>query len=265
MTTRKQYYGTITMILVLIALFTGFSNIAVAQAKTIRVATIATYPPFEWRDNKTGKLVGYDMDVLKAVTEKAGLNYDITLLDFKGIIPALLAGQVDMAITGMSITEKRAKKVDFSQPYYLSGIRLLVRGDNKDIRSADDLKGHKVATETGTTSHNYLMTHYPDLKLELFPASSPMYMALLNRNADAVMFDEPGIEYFIKTKGGDRVKTVGPLYEGEYFGMAFPKGSPLKEKINTALTALKKDGTLTKIYKKWFDHEPSQKMLDTTE
>lgn len=246
-------------------LLVGFSTISLAKSETVKVATNATYAPFEWRDKDSGKIIGYDMDILKAVTKRAGLDYELKLINFNGIIPGLLVGQVDMAITGMTITDNRKKKVDFSEPYYDSGVRILVRADNQDIHSIDDLKGRKVGTETGTTAYHYLTTHYPDLKLQLYPASSEMYMALDNGNVDAVLFDEPSIAYYVKTKGKGQVKTVGPLYEGEYYGIAFPKDSPLRARINTALTAMKKDGTLTEIYEKWFDKKPSQALLEATE
>jgi glutamine transport system substrate-binding protein len=261
----KYLLKATTLVLMLAVMTAGITNTALAKSQEITVATIATYPPFEWRDPETGNLKGYDIDILNAVTKKAGLDYKFTVLKFNGIIPALLAGQVDMAITGMSITKQRAKKVDFSEPYYNSGIRILVRSDNHDIHSINDLKGHKVGTETGTTSYFFLKDHVPNVELKLYPASSPMYMSLLSGNVDADVFDEPGIEYFIKTKGKDRVKTVGPLYEGQYFGMAFPKGSPLRKKINAALTKLKENGTFSKIYAKWFGKEPPKKLLKATE
>lgn len=256
---------TMPIMALAVVLLAGFSAVSSAKSDTVTVATNATYAPFEWRDKDSGKIVGYDIDILKAVTKRAGLDYDLRLINFNGIIPGLLAGQVDMAITGMTITDHRKKKVDFSEPYYDSGVRILVRADNQDIHSIDDLKGRKVGTEIGTTAYHYLTTHYPDLKLQLYPASSEMYMALNNGNVDAVLFDEPSIAYYVKTKGEGQVKTVGPLYEGEYYGIAFPKGSPLRAKVNTALTAMKKDGTLAEIYEKWFDKKPSQALLEATE
>lgn len=265
MTIHDRRAKIVVKVLLFAILTLGITSTAFAKTQQITVATIATYPPFEWRDTTTGDLIGYDMDILDAVAKQAGLDYKLRLLKFNGIIPALLADQVDMAITGMSITKPRAKKVDFSQPYYNSGIRILVRSDNDNIHAIADLKGEKVGTETGTTSHEFLRDNVPGANLSLFPASSPMYMALINGNVDAVMFDEPGIEYYIKSRGNERVKTVGPLYEGQYFGIAFPKGSPLRAKINAALTTLKKNGTFSNIYEKWFNKKPPQKLLKATD
>lgn len=248
----------------LVVMFAALSicstNTALAQSK-VTVATNPTYVPFESRDPATGHMVGYDIDILAAVTKEAGLDYELKLINFDGIIPALLAGQVDMAITGMTITTAREKKVDFSKPYYSSGLRLLVRSGSRDIHTLDDLKGRKVGTETGTTAYNYLKSHAPEAKMVLFPASGLMYMALMNQNVDAVLFDEPSIEYFVKTKGNNRVKTVGPLYHGEFYGIAFPSGSPLRNKVNAALTRLKKNGVFTQLYEKWFNQKPPKDLM----
>jgi glutamine transport system substrate-binding protein len=230
---------------------------ASAAEKTVTVVTDPSFVPFESLDTKTGKYVGFDMDIIRAIAKRAGFKYQLKTMDFNGIIPALQAGSVDIAIAGITITKERAKKIDFSQPYYDSGLRIMVRANNDSIKTVKDFAGKSVSTKIGSTSYNYLTTKVPGIgKVVPFPGTSQMYMALMTGNVDAAFYDAPNVLYFIKTKGHGKVKTVGPLYAGQKYGIAFPKGSPLVKSVNAALESMKKDGTFATIYKKWFGAEP---------
>jgi glutamine transport system substrate-binding protein len=231
---------------------------------TLKVATDPSFVPFESVDTKTNKHVGYDMDIIRAIAKQAGFKIDYKLMSFNGIIPALQAGSVDMAIAAMTITKKRAQSIDFSDPYYDSGLRLAVRSGNDDIKKVDDLSGKTVGTKIGSTSYDYLQHKVKGIKkIVPYPNTPPMYMALISGNVDAVFYDVPNVEYFIKTKGKGKLKTVGPLYEGQQYGIGFPKGSKWVKPVDKALAQIKKDGTFTKIYKKWFNKAPPDDLLPT--
>jgi len=207
-------------------------------------------------DRDKGEMVGFDMDLLHEVAERAGFDYDLKLLDFPGIIPALQSGSADIAIAGIYITAVRDKVVDFSDPYYHSGLKLMVAADSP-IESLNDLAGKSVATKTGSTSAKYLNDEAPDdAEIVPFPTSSAMYLALKQGAVDAVLYDLPNISYFVKTGGEGQVKLVGPLYEGADNGLAFPENSPWVDKVNTALASMKADGTYDELYKKWFGEMP---------
>ncbi|MDX1607408.1 MAG: transporter substrate-binding domain-containing protein, partial [Candidatus Competibacterales bacterium] len=92
---------------------------------TLRAVTDPSFVPFEMMDQETGEMIGFDMDILSEVAKRAGFDYQLQTMDFNGIIPALQTGNVDIAIAGITITEEREKIVDFSDPYYDSGLRLL--------------------------------------------------------------------------------------------------------------------------------------------
>lgn len=240
----------------------GLATSAIAAEK-VKVATDASFVPFESVDPETGESVGYDIDMIRAAGEKAGFEVEFKLMDFNGVIPALQAHQVDMAIAGITITEERKKAIDFSDPYYNSGLMLAVKIDDDSIESLDDLKGKTVSTKIGSTSYEYLNTSVDGLKeIKPYPGTSEMYMALTTGNVDAAFYDVPNVQYFIKTKASDKVKTVGPIYEGQQYGIAFPKNSEWREKVNEALAEMKQDGTFTEIYKKWFDAEPPADLLE---
>lgn len=233
--------------------------LAADSGATLNVVTDPSFVPFEMMDQDSGKMVGFDMDILRAVAKRAGFNYTLKTMNFNGIIPALQAGSADMALAGITITKKREKIVDFSDPYYNSGLKILIRDNEKDIHTFSDLNGKKVGTKIGSTSYDYLKKNLSDnAGVTPYPGSSNMYMALLSGSVDAVFYDAPNVSYFAKTKGQGKVKTVGKLYEGQQYGIALKKGSPWLGKVNKALADMKADGTYNEIYKKWFGTLPDK-------
>lgn len=227
----------------------------IAFAKKLTVATDTNFPPFEFKDD-TGKHTGFDIELWDAIAKEIGVEYNLQPMDFNGIIPGLQTGQLDVGIAGMTIKPERAEVVDFSDPYYNAGLLILVKADNKDIQSVEDLKGKIVSTKLGTTSADFAKEKAGAKEVKLFPNNDAMFMELMSGGADAVIFDSPVIADFMRTAGKDQVKVVGPLYMGQSYGIAFPKGSPLVEKVNGALKALKEKGTYNELYKKWFGTEP---------
>lgn len=232
----------------------------VATAETLRAVTDPSFVPFEMMDQESGKMVGFDMDILAEVAKRAGFDYNLNTMDFNGIIPALQTGNVDMALAGITITDKRGKIVDFSDPYYDSGLRLLVSKDDDSIKDFDDLEGKKVGTKIGSTSYDYLKKNLDDNDgITPYPGSTNMYMALMSGSVEAVFYDAPNVGYFASTKGKGKVKTVGKLYEGQQYGIALSKGNKHLEAVNKALAAMKDDGTYKEIYEKWFGKMPEDK------
>jgi glutamine transport system substrate-binding protein len=229
------------------------------KKEVLKVGTDTSYVPFEFLDQKSGEYVGFDIDLLKAISEEAGFEYEIKPMDFTGIIPALQTKNLDLAIAGITIKPEREEVIDFSAPYYDAGTAILVRIDEEDIKSVADLKGKVVATKQGTSSYDYA-TKIDGLKdLVPFPNIDQAYMELEKGSADAVIFDLPNVQYYIKTNGEGKVKTIGDLLEGQSFGIAFPKGSPLKNKVDLALEALIENGTYEELYVKWFAEAPPKK------
>lgn len=231
----------------------GLAGMANAQDQTLDVVTDPSFVPFEMMDQDSGEMVGFDIDIINEVAERAGFEINLRTMDFNGIIPAVQTGNVDIAIAGITITEERAKIVDFSTPYYDSGLRLLVGANDDSIATVEDLEGKTVATKIGSTSFDYLQENLGDsAEITPYPGSSDMYMALLGGSADAVFYDAPNVGYFSQTQGEGRAKTVGPLYEGQQYGIVLVKDSEWLEPVNEALAAMKEDGTYDEIHTKWF-------------
>lgn len=126
---------------------------AAAQARDLlRVGTEPTFAPFEFLDTQTKDYTGFDMDLIRAVGQKAGFDVQILNMGFDALIPALMTGNVDVVAAGVSITPERQKRVDFTTPYYTSGLSMLIhRTDAEKFRTFDDLKNQRLAVQIGTT------------------------------------------------------------------------------------------------------------------
>ena len=229
-----------------------------ALAKTLVVAHDTNFKPFEFKGDD-GEYTGFDIELWKAIADKLGLDYKMQPMDFNGIIPGLQTAQIDAGIAGMTITDERAKVVDFSDPYYDSGLSILVMADNDTITTVEDLEGKVVATKLGTSSPDFLKENAKTKETKLFPNNDGMFFELQAGRADAAFFDLPVVQEYAMTAGKGQVKVVGPVYEGQSYGIAFPKGSELRDQVNEALQALKDDGTYEKLYIKWFGEAPKFK------
>lgn len=219
------------------------------------VATDTSFVPFEFKEK--GKYVGFDIDLMKAIGKEAGFTVDLKTTNFDGIIPGLQTGTFDIAIAGISITDERAKKIDYSDAYYKSGLRIGVQTDNDDIKGIDDLEGKKIATRVGSTSADYIKKNIDDATPKQYEQLDQAYLAVENGSADAVLYDAPNVAYYIKTKGKDSLKMVGKLYQAEDYGIAIAKDQDeVVTAVNKALATLKDNGEYNKLYKKWFGEEP---------
>lgn len=239
----------------MIALVASLLLSGTALAASLTVATDTNFPPFEFKD-KTGKHTGFDVELWDAIANKIGIDYQLQPMDFNGIIPGLQTGQLDVGIAGMTIKPERAKVVDFSDGYYNAGLLILVREDENSINGVEDLGGKVVATKLATTSADFVKEKANSKELKLFPNNDAMFLELLSGGADAVVFDSPVIADFMRKAGQGRVKVVGPLYMGQSYGIAFPKGSKIVAKVNVALKELRSEGRYADLYRKWFGTDP---------
>ena len=228
---------------------------AIAQEKTLTVATDTAFVPFEFK-GKDGKYTGFDIELWEAIAAEAGFKYQLRPMDFNGIIPGLQTGNIDAALAGITIRDDRKKVIDFSDPYYESGLAILVATNNDAIKSAKDLEGKTVAVKIGTATVDYLKENVPNAKLKLFPNIDNAFLELATQRVNAVVHDTPNLQYFAQTAGKGRVKVVGSLKSGDFYGIGFPKGSELTPKVNAALAPLKADGRYDSIYEKWFGDAP---------
>ncbi|NYT63202.1 glutamine ABC transporter substrate-binding protein GlnH [Alcaligenaceae bacterium] len=226
---------------------------AAPQDKELLVATDTAFVPFEFKQN--GKYTGFDIELWDAIAKEAGLKYTLRPMDFNGIIPGLQTRNIDAALAGITIRDDRKKVIDFSDPYYESGLAILVGKDNTNIKTAKDLEGKTVAVKIGTATVDYLKSNVPNAKLKLFPNIDNAFLELATGRVDAVVHDTPNLQYFAKTGGEGRVKVVGSLKSGDFYGIGFPKGSDLVPIVNNALKAIHANGKYDALYQKWFGQQ----------
>ncbi|SDI73603.1 transporter substrate-binding domain-containing protein [Alteribacillus bidgolensis] len=225
------------------------------EKPTYSVATDNNYVPFEFIDQETDKLIGFDIDLINAIADEAGFDIEIEQMEFSGIVSAIPSGRFDIGIAGMTITEEREENIDFSQPYYDAGLILAVLDGNEEISSIDDVDGMTVATRVGSTSEDYLQEN-TDANVEAFPEITEAYRSVLTERTDAVLYDKPNVEYYAETEAGGELVTVGDLLQGEQYGIAFPKDSELRDEVDEAIDSLKESGKFDEIYTKWFGEAP---------
>lgn len=225
------------------------------RAETLTVAFDPNFPPFAFKGTG-GQYTGFDIELWDAIAKKMNITYSFAPMGFKDIIPGLRDNQFDAAIAGITIKKERKKHIDFSDGYYNAGLLILVRADNSTINGVEDLHNKVVATKFATHSAVFLNKNASAREIKLFPNTDAMFLELLSGGADAVIFDSPIVAHFVNQSPSDLVKIVGPLYMGQPYGIAFPKGSPLVSRVNTGLKELRADGSYEDLYWKWFRTDP---------
>ena len=183
------------------ALFAAGASLTNAQARDVlRVGTEPTFAPFEFLDTKTKEFAGFDIDLIRAVADKAGYDVQILNMGFDALLPALMTDTIDVVASGMSITPERAERVDFTKPYYKTGLSMLVRkSDAEKYTQFSHLEGRPIAVQIGTTGADKAKS-IKDAKVTAFNTTSDAFMALSTGSADAVILDRPVIGYFLKSQ-----------------------------------------------------------------
>lgn len=215
--------------------------------QSITVAADTTFPPFE--TEQSGKITGFDIELINDIAKIENLQIkNLQTMPFTGLIPALQAGQVDVAVAGITIKKTRMSAVDFSNAYYKSGISILTK-TNSGIKGLNDLKGKTVATKKGTSSVD-LLTKSGITNVKQFDTIDSAYSALETGGADAVVFDNP-VNINFKKSHSD-VTIVGGLLSGEYYGIAVNKQDPgLLNKINDGLKKMQENGQYMQLFNKY--------------
>ncbi|MGB6178113.1 amino acid ABC transporter substrate-binding protein/permease [Carnobacterium sp.] len=243
----------ITAIIMILGLFLTAVNPQSASAKTKEgkyiIGTDVTFAPFEYQD-ADGNYVGIDMDILKAIAEDQGFEYEVKPLGFSASLQALETNQVDGMIAGMSITDERKATFDFSEPYFESGVVMAIAESDESIKSYEDLAGKTVAVKTGTTGSAFAETLQKDIdfKINTFEDSANMYEDVQAGNSDAAFEDYPVMGYALKN---ERLKLKTPLdpEPGDKYGFAVNKNTnpELLEMFNAGLINIRANGKYQEI------------------
>lgn len=225
---------------------------AQAQNKELVVGSSATYRPFAY-ESPTKEIVGYDVDIIKAIAQKSGLQIKVVNTPWTGIFAALNNGDVDLVISGVTINDKRKQSYDFTMPYFEARQLIAVQKDST-AKTLKDLAGKKIGVVTGSTGDDTASREFgktnPDIRR--FESTPVVISELVNSGVDAAIGDNGVIAF--RAQEHKQLKTINdPAFPKEYFGVVVKQGNKaLLDKLNSGLTAIKADGSYAQIYKKWF-------------
>ena len=262
----------------------GFASIANSQ--TIRIGTEGAYPP--WNNlNSAGELEGAEIDFGNEACERMGVTCEWVTQDWDGIIPALLQGKYDIIIAGMSITEERKEKVNFTTGYMTDGARFAVlknsglanlniagmakvnlnNAGGKEQAAIGQLiaamDGKTVCVQSSTIHQNFLEKHMSGaVDVKLYQAVDDHNLDLAAGRCDAVLADVGSIIDFMESDGGVDVAFTGPTFSGGVFGDGVggavrKEDTDILEMWNAAIAEMSKDGTTAEITKEWFGRDIS--------
>ena len=210
--------------------------------KPLRVATNATFVPFEFKDSdQSAEYKGFEMDLIRAVAKEMNRDVEFNNIAFSGIIPIIQQGDMDIAATGMTVTPERAQKVAFAAPFYESKLVILTP-KNSGIHSAADLQGKQIAVQIGTTGAKYAEEQGYNVKQ--FDNNSEAIMELQVGGSPAAIIDKPVADYFLTQDGKDKFDVID---------ISNTNNKELLQQVNEAMEKLKKSGEFQQIYKKWFN------------
>ena len=225
-------------------------------AKVLKVGSEATFAPFEFQDEATKEYIGFDIDLIKAIGKEMGYEVQIQNMGFDGLIPALEANTIDVAISAMTITDERSEKVSFSKSYYKTGLTMIVQNNNNTVNRLRDLEGKRIAVLAGTNGADEAKK-IKNAQIREFNNPAEVFSELKAGRVDAIVNDKSVNEYYISKVGSTDAKTVGKPLTAEYYGIAASiKNKKLTAEIDKALEEIKKNGEYEKIHVKWFGKKP---------
>ncbi|MGF6899692.1 cystine ABC transporter substrate-binding protein [Paraburkholderia sp. GAS348] len=229
----------------------------VKQRGTLRVGLEGTFPPFNSKA-PSGELVGYDVDIAKAVAAKLGVKPEFVTTEWSGIIAGLQANKFDVIVNQVGITDARKQALDFSPPYTYSAAQLIQRKDDtRQFKSLDDLKGKKLGVGLGT---NYMdmAKSVQGIDVKTYPGAPEYLRDLAAGRLDAALNDRLMLAYLMKNSQLP-LRTGATVGAGNPSGIPFRKGNPKFAKaIDDAMSQLQADGTFSKISDKWFGIDVSK-------
>lgn len=223
-------------------------------SKTLVIGVNDGYKPFGYQVH--GQPAGFEVELWDAIAKEAGISYKLVSLPSSELLKSVREGKIDAAIAAISVKEQRKKSVDFSTAYMNTGQALMVRADDKQIRSINQLNDKTIGTKIGTSGYEYASKIKGIKEIKAYPSIQAAFKALIDQEVDAIIYDEPGLEYYRKTEGKGKVKIADKNLTKEHYAIALKKGSLYTGRVNNALKSLNEKGTFEKIYQKWFDEPP---------
>lgn len=223
------------------------------EKKVLVMGTSADYPPFEYIDTAKGEeIIGFDIDLVKAIADELGYEVKIQDMDFSGLIPAMQAGKVDFVMAGMSPTPEREKSADFSIPYYAAD-QVLVTKKDSGIQTLEDLNGKTIGVVVGSIQEGKAqeLQKNIDMNVENRNRIPELVQEIKSDRFDAIIVEKPVAKGFLEANK-ELVSVQIPNEDTKGAGIVFPKGSDLTQQFNPILEKMKENGELEKLIIKWF-------------
>ncbi|WP_043932950.1 basic amino acid ABC transporter substrate-binding protein [Bacillus sp. EB01] len=252
MSKKKGILLTILLAISLILAACGTKESATSGSggkKKLAGGTEAAFAPFESMNDK-GEIVGIDVDVLKAIAEEAGFEYELNNVGWEPLFQQITNGELDFGVSGITITDERKETYDFTEPYYQANLVIVVKEDSA-VQSVADLKGKKVSVQINTTGHKAaqkaLGRSNPDI---LAYESQPAAMQeVINGSTEAAIGDNAVVYEYLKNNKNAKLKVIeDPSFEKEFYGIMVKKGNKeVLDLLNEGLKKIKENGKLEEI------------------
>ena len=222
------------------------------QAGKLIMATNAAFPPYEFVSDEDGEtIVGIDAEIAGMIASELGLELEIQDMEFASILTAVQTGKVDVGFAGLTVTEERLQNVNFTSTY-AKGVQSIIVPEGSDIKSADDLAGHKIGVQESTTGHIYCEDDFGAENVTAYSNGAMAVQALLTGNVDCVVIDNEPAKSYVAANADQNLKVLDTAYAEENYAIAINKdNTALLDQINAALDELTKDGTIPGIIAKY--------------
>jgi len=229
----------------------GVALAAPAFADTIVVGAYPANPPWEYK-TETGAFEGYEVDVANEVGKRLGMDVEFQDMGFQALFAATSSGRIDFAISSISITNERLQNQSFTQPYYDSDGTVVGKADSA-VKTLEDLKGKVIGVVAATTGEAWAKENAEKLgiaEVKSYASQQDLLLEVQNGRIEGGAGELAGFQYAMTKIPG--LKILVRIPTGERFAMMAKKDHPLVEKASEAISAMKADGTMAAIHKKWF-------------
>ncbi|MDI1464369.1 ABC transporter substrate-binding protein [Catellatospora sp. KI3] len=222
----------------------------------LKVGADIPYVPFAFGDGPDYK--GMDMDLVREIGRRLGRRVEIQKTPFDTIVRDVAQGRFDMIAASMVITEERKKVVDFSLPYFNSDQSIMVKKGSL-ITDAAGLTDKRIGVVLGGTGEKWAKANVASVDLRTYDLVDDAFKGLAAGQLDAVINDFPSSKF--AERSYPTLEVAATIQTGEYYGLAFKQGSPLRKEVDQALREMKADGTFERIYREWFQTAPPANLL----
>ena len=231
---------------------TETAALTTVNAGKLTMSTNAAFPPYEMTTD-AGEFEGIDVEIAGAIADKLGLELQIDDMDFDAALLAAQQGKSDMVMAGVTVNDERKQVMDFSNTY-ASGVQVVIVKEGSDIATVDDLAGHMIGTQRGTTGYIYCSDDFGEDSVTAYDNGLTAVQALNNGQVDCVVIDSAPAKEFVAANEG--LVILDTEYAVEDYAIGMAKGNTaLVEAVNGALAELKADGTIDAILAKYIKAE----------